>query len=174
MWSLYEQEKKLKPLKFSNGKSQEDIVREVLEAVKQGYKIIFIKGMCGTGKSAIALNLARQLGKTSIVVPVKSLQEQYIEDYSGKSGKYLLYNGKKLKISSIVGRQNFKCNFLKENQLPSTLKEKNAKLFDVFEGKTLNEKDDSCNNNFLPCKIEIKEKNIQKIKEYIQKIQISK
>ena len=118
MWSLYENEKELKPLVFSNGKSQADIVKEVIEAVEQGYKIIFIRGMCGTGKSAIALNLARKLGRTSIVVPIKSLQEQYKKDYSGETGKkQILLNGKNLRISSIVGRQNFKCRYLQENDI---------------------------------------------------------
>ena len=70
MWSLYKNEKLLNPLVFSNGKNQEDIVVEVEEAIKEGHKIIFIKGMCGTGKSAIALNLARSMGKTSIIVPI--------------------------------------------------------------------------------------------------------
>src|SRR3989344_3979961 len=88
MWSLYENKTFLEPLKFSNGKSQEDVVKEVIEAHNQGYKLIFIKGVCGTGKSAIALNLAKHFGKTSIVVPVKSLQEQYIKDYTNK--KYVL------------------------------------------------------------------------------------
>ena len=50
MWSLYEDEKELKPLVFSNQKTQADIVQEVIQAIKEGYKIIFIKGMCGTGK----------------------------------------------------------------------------------------------------------------------------
>ena len=95
MWSLYENEKELKPLVFSNGKTQEDIVEEVCAAIKEGHKIIFIKGVCGTGKSAVALNLARRLGKTSIVVPIKSLQEQYIKDYSEQ--KYILKNTEKLR-----------------------------------------------------------------------------
>ena len=84
MWSLYENNELLPPLVFSNGKSQEDIVNEVKDAVKEGYKLIFIRGVCGTGKSAIALNLAKDFGKTSIVVPIKSLQEQYIQDYTQK------------------------------------------------------------------------------------------
>ncbi len=104
MWNLYEDNKELKPLVFSNGKSQADIVKEVVDAIKRGFKIIFIRCLCGTGKSAIALNLARKLGRTSIVVPIKSLQEQYIKDYSDK--KYVLKEGKKLKISPIVGRKN--------------------------------------------------------------------
>ena len=89
-WSLYSGDEFLKPLKFSNGKTQEDVVEEVLESIKKGNKIIFIRGICGTGKSAIALNIARKLGKTSIVVPIKNLQEQYKRDYGGSDGKIVL------------------------------------------------------------------------------------
>jgi len=173
-WSLYENEKELTPLIFSNGKSQSDIVNEVINAIEQRYKVIFIKGVCGSGKSAVALNLAKEIGRTSIVVPIKSLQEQYIKDYTGE--KYVLKNKRKLKISSIVGRKNFKCKFLEESNqgidLKSYYTEKNAKLSDVFVGinrPQISKKDASCDNIFLPCKIEIKEKNMPKIKEYINK-----
>ena len=105
-WSLYENDKLLAPLKFSNGKTQQDIVNEVIQATEQGYKIIFIKGVCGTGKSAIALNLAKHFGKTSIVVPIKSLQEQYIKDYTDK--KYILKDKKKLKMS--LGKSKIEVN----------------------------------------------------------------
>jgi len=87
VWSLYDDKNFLKPLGFSNGKTQEDIVKEILDAIKGGNKIIFINGRCGTGKSAIALNVAKEIGKTSIVVPGKSLQLQYKKDYESK--KYL-------------------------------------------------------------------------------------
>ena len=60
--------------------------------------------MCGTGKSAIALNIAKEIGKASIVVPIKSLQEQYQKDYAGDM--YVLKKDKKLEISSIIGRKN--------------------------------------------------------------------
>ena len=60
MWSLYDDEKELKPLVFSNGKNQADIVKEVSDAINEGYKIIFINGRCGSGKSAVGLNLARK------------------------------------------------------------------------------------------------------------------
>ncbi len=174
MWSLRNNEKELKPLVFSNGKTQEDIVKEVLEAIKQGHKIIFIRGVCGSGKSAIALNLARNIGKTSIVVPIKSLQEQYINDYTKKLHILDKAKKRKLKISPIVGRQNFKCRFLEENQIlhQTALKEKNMNLFDIFQpgSKQLTDqkKDTSCDNNYLPCKIEIKEKNITYLKGYIK------
>ncbi len=173
MWNLYEDEKELKPLVFSNGKSQADVIKEVLEAVKQGNKIIFIRGVCGTGKSAIALNLARKLGRASIVVPIKSLQEQYTKDYTGK--KYVLHNGRKLKIQPIVGRQNFKCKFLEESSKSINLQqyytEKNAKLSDVFAGTPIpptSKKNKTCDNIFLPCKIEIKEKNLPIMRDYIK------
>src|SRR3989344_2857321 len=103
-WSLYRNGKKLEPLKFSNGKSQEDVVKEIVELIRGGNKAIFLHGMCGTGKSAIALNIARVLGKASIVVPVKGLQRQYEEDYMGQM--YVAKeNGEELKISIITGRE---------------------------------------------------------------------
>ena len=138
-WSLYNQEKYLEPLVFSNGKSQLDIVKEAIKAINEGHKIIFIKGICGTGKSAIALNLAKELGKTSIVVPVKPLQKQYEEDYTNKL--YVLKdNGEKLNISIIDGRNNHKCSF---------------------------NVDCMANDKILPCNIEIKKENIGLIKSYI-------
>lgn len=132
----------------------------------------FIANGIITHNSAIALNLARYFGKTSIIVPIKSLQEQYTKDYSDNLHILDKNNKEKLKISSIFGRQNFKCKFLEENSLPEqkTITEKNAKLFDVYQPQKqpINEKNKSCDNNALPCKIEIKEKNSQIIKDYIK------
>ncbi|MCA9485506.1 MAG: hypothetical protein KC506_01540, partial [Nanoarchaeota archaeon] len=87
-WSLYDKGKALEPLRFSNGKTQEDVVKEVVDFVEAGKKVIFLHGVCGSGKSAIALNIARALGKSAIVVPIKSLQKQYEKDYMGD--KYVL------------------------------------------------------------------------------------
>jgi Rad3-related DNA helicase len=173
-WSLYKNGEFLEPLKFSNGKTQEDIVKEVLDLFEKGKKVIFIRGICGTGKSAIALNIARKLGKTSIIVPGKSLQTQYKKDYEGE--KYLLKNNnEKLKISVITGRANHKCKFLEDNKnsIPKKKKEVNSKLHDIFEGKreeikNLIQDDISANNSLIPCKIELKEKNWYKIKKYLQ------
>ncbi|MDO8508624.1 MAG: helicase C-terminal domain-containing protein [Nanoarchaeota archaeon] len=137
-WSLYKNGKSLEPLKFSNGKSQEDIVKEVIELIKGGNKIIFLHGMCGTGKSAIALNIARVLGKASIVVPVKNLQKQYEQDYMGSMNVYKT-NQQKLKIAMITGRENHDSVFV--------------------EGV-------NCADPFLPDTIQINEKNYDKIKEY--------
>ncbi len=180
MWSLHEkkgennqQETKLDPLIFSNGKSQEDIVTEIKRSIDEGNKIIFLHGVCGSGKSAVALNLAKDIGKTSIVVPIKNLQKQYEQDYTDK--KYLLKkNNEKLKIRVITGRQNHKCPFSKENELPE-IDAKN-KTLEQFESKLdLNMHiDDSCDNKSLPCKIEIKDKNYKALIEYIRRISENK
>ena len=172
MWNLYQKDKFLEPLCFSNGKSQEDVVKEVLDSVKKGHKVIFIHGICGTGKSAIALNIAKNLGKTSIVVPGKNLQAQYKKDY--ENDKYLKKeNNKKLKISVITGRNNHKCKLIEDNKevIPKIKREINLKLHDIFSGKKDEEieKDISADKWDLPCKIEIKDKNSRKIKEYLKK-----
>ena len=177
-WSLYKNEGesgiKLNPLKFSTGKNQEEVVNEVLEAVDQGNKIIFIHGICGTGKSAIALNIARNLGKASIVVPGKNLQAQYKKDYEGD--KYLLKENKeKLKINVMTGRKNHVCKFLQDHKsaVPVIKKEVDSKLHDIFAGRkdkvqeTIG-KDISADNKNIPCKIDIKEQNWGRIKEYIK------
>lgn len=136
-WSLVSGDKELEPLCFSNGKSQEDVVKEVIDLVSQGKKIIFLNGVCGTGKSAIALNIARQIGRASIVVPVKVLQQQYEQDYMGRK-KVMKKDGKPMKISMIFGRDNFDSLF----------------------------KDGSCSDPLLPEMIRITEKNYAMLKEY--------
>ncbi len=170
-WSLYSNGNYLEPRVFSNGKTQEDVVNEVLNSIKEGNRIIFIHGICGTGKSAIALNIAKELGKTSIIVPIKNLQEQYKEDYKNK--KYVLKNnGEKLKISVITGRNNHKCKFLEDNQtiIPKLKTEINSRLNDIFEGrKEKKETNLSADNHNIPCKIDIKEKNWNRIKNYLKR-----
>ncbi|MHA1574983.1 MAG: helicase C-terminal domain-containing protein [Alphaproteobacteria bacterium] len=198
-WNLYEGEKFLEPLKFSNGKTQEDIVKEVMGEIENGKKVIFIHGVCGSGKSGIALNLAREMGKTSIVVPGKNLQSQYKNDYENK--KYLLKKSKfedidleknpelvkicekekseKLKIAVITGRNNHICKFLEDDEsiIPKITRETNATLHDIFGKerevlkKEKRKKDLSADNWDLPCKIEIKEKNFPRIKQYLKKNQ---
>jgi energy-coupling factor transporter ATP-binding protein EcfA2 len=139
-WNLFSEDKRLEPLKFSNGKTQQDVVRETVNLIKQGNNIIFIHGACGTGKSAIALNIARVLGRASIVVPVKGLQRQYEEDYTKK--KYLIKkNGKKMKIAVITGRDNHDS---------------------IFEPGV------SCADPNLPDTIKINDKNYEKIKDYYE------
>ncbi|HEA46157.1 MAG TPA: hypothetical protein ENH99_00020 [Candidatus Pacearchaeota archaeon] len=138
-WSLHSDGEKLDPLKFTNGKTQEDIVREMAEALKE-HKVIFLHGTCGSGKSAIALNLARVMGKSSIVVPVKALQKQYEEDYITR--KYLIGDGgKKMKIAMITGKDNH---------------------------DSIIQPGVSCADPFLPENIKIVERNSEQILEYVK------
>ncbi|MEK6899119.1 MAG: helicase C-terminal domain-containing protein [Nanoarchaeota archaeon] len=137
-WSLLSSGKELEPLIFSNGKNQKDIVDEVVGHIKSGKKIVFINGVCGTGKSAIALNIARRLGRASIVVPVKALQKQYEQDYMGKMG-IIKTNGSPLKISMITGRENH---------------------------KSLYKEDANCADPYLPDTIKLIEKNYDIIKRF--------
>ncbi|MBU2616741.1 MAG: hypothetical protein KKB79_02035 [Nanoarchaeota archaeon] len=139
-WSLKEDGSTLDPLMFSNGKSQEDVVKEIHSLIKGGKKIIFLHGACGTGKSAIALNLARLFGKTSVVVPVKTLQTQYEKDYSHKKQIISLF-GEKLKIAMITGRDNH------DSIIKSGV---------------------SCADPFLPDTIKINEKNFRQVQEYYE------
>ena len=139
-WNLNEIGREIKPLIFSNGKSQEDVVKEIVELIKAGEKVILLHGVCGSGKSAIALNVARALGKANVVVPVKALQRQYEEDYA--SNKYLIKkNGQKMKIAMITGRENHDSI--------------------IFPGS-------SCADPLLPENIKLTEKNYKKLLEYYQ------
>ena len=61
-WSLSSNGKELKPLCFSNGKNQEDIVKEILSEIGKGEKVIFLHGICGTGKSAMQVTFFDRSG----------------------------------------------------------------------------------------------------------------
>ena len=139
-WNLNSEGKNIEPLKFSNGKTQTDVVKEITELIKSGTKVILLHGVCGSGKSAIALNVARALGKSSVVVPVKALQRQYEEDYTNK--KYLIKkDGQKMKIAMLTGRENHDSI--------------------IFPGT-------SCADPMLPENIKLTEKNYQKLLEYYE------
>ena len=137
-WDLNDEKGSIPPLKFSNGKTQTDIVNEILDLIKKGTKTIFLHGTCGTGKSAVALNVARKLGKSSIIVPVKALQRQYEDDYTTKKFLYKK-NGEKMKIAVMTGRENH----------------------DSIINQGV-----SCADQELPENIKISEKNYPKIADY--------
>lgn len=140
MWDLRNEKGEiLAPLKYSNGKTQEDVVQEVLDAIAQGHKIIFIRGTCGSGKSAIALNVARAMGRASVVVPVKFLQMQYEVDYMQKL--HLIRNERKMRIGVITGRNNHPCLF-------------NPNV--------------NADDRLLPCHIEVKKENYDFLLGYIK------
>ena len=108
VWKLYAlDDTYLKPLEYSTGKTQENIVNEVIEAL-QKYDILFLKGGVGTGKSPISLHLINHYGSGIIVTPTKILERQYSNDYS----KRLCIKNeedKNLEIFHVMGKNNFKC-----------------------------------------------------------------
>ncbi len=140
-WGVYSVDGKvLPPLTYSNAKTQETIVDEIEQAIKEGNKIIFVHGKCGSGKSLIGLELARRLGKASIVVPVKYLQKQYEHDYTKKM--FLKKeNGQKLNITILTGRNNHPC--LYDSQF-------------------------TADHHFLPCTVEIKKENLQLLDKFLE------
>lgn len=62
--------------------SQKLVLEEVESAIKAGYTFILIEGAVGCGKSAIAIAIARWAKSAHILTPMKSLQDQYFEDFN--------------------------------------------------------------------------------------------
>lgn len=75
--------------------NQEKVLGEIDNAIKSGYKFIFLEAPTGFGKSAVAVALSRYLGSSHICTSTKDLQTQYIRDFPF--------------ISGVKGRNNFSC-----------------------------------------------------------------
>lgn len=75
--------------------NQDKVLDELDQALKSGYKFIFLEAPTGFGKSAVAVTLARSLGSSHICTSTKDLQTQYNRDFP-----YL---------SEVKGRNNFPC-----------------------------------------------------------------
>ncbi len=61
---------------------QKAVLDEFQSAVEAGYKMILIEAPVGFGKSGVAMAIARWAGSAHILTPMKSLQDQYFEDFS--------------------------------------------------------------------------------------------
>lgn len=61
---------------------QVSVINEIDAAIKGGYKFIIVEAPVGSGKSAIAIALARWAKSAHILTPMKSLQDQYFEDFN--------------------------------------------------------------------------------------------
>ncbi len=107
VWGLHSSTgEALPPRVFTSGKSQEEVIDEILEAFED-HRIVFLRGGVGSGKSIIGATVAGILGRATINVPVKPLQEQYQKDYEGRL--FIKINGRPLKIRVLKGRDNFRC-----------------------------------------------------------------
>jgi ATP-dependent DNA helicase DinG len=75
--------------------NQQKVLDDIDQALKSGYKYIFLEAPTGFGKSAVAVALSRFLGSSHICTSTKDLQTQYSRDFS-----YLF---------EVKGRNNFPC-----------------------------------------------------------------
>lgn len=73
---------------------QLDIIQDINDAIRQGYKYIILEAGTGTGKSAIATTLAKMYDSAYILTMTKQLQAQYADEFD---------------FPLVKGRQNFAC-----------------------------------------------------------------
>lgn len=73
---------------------QLDIIQDINDAIKQGYKYIILEAGTGTGKSAIATTLAKMYESAYILTMTKQLQSQYANEFG---------------FPLVKGRSNFTC-----------------------------------------------------------------
>lgn len=73
---------------------QLNIIQDIHDAIKQGYKYIILEAGTGTGKSAIATTLAKMYESAYILTMTKQLQKQYSNEFE---------------FPIVKGRSNFGC-----------------------------------------------------------------
>jgi Rad3-related DNA helicase len=85
---------------------QQKILEEIEQAIKSGFKYIFLEVPAGFGKSPVAIALARYLGSSHICTATKDLQAQYSRDFPF--------------IREVKGKSNFICIIKDEMGLDET------------------------------------------------------
>lgn len=105
---LYENGRKLKPLTYSNGRTQEDVVEGILEAFED-HDLVNLEAVVGSGKSAIGIKTVLEMGGGVISVHTKVLSDQYYDDYYDGDKYFLRPDGARAKIAVFKGRKNFAC-----------------------------------------------------------------
>ncbi|MFN4132914.1 MAG: helicase C-terminal domain-containing protein [Candidatus Hadarchaeales archaeon] len=110
--NLYEDEKPLPPRRYSSGKTQVDLIEEILEALESN-DVVLLRAMVGSGKSVVGIRTILELGRGVVAVPTKVLSDQYSRSYE-KEKYFLRENGSRAKISVLKGRDNFHCLHMKE------------------------------------------------------------
>ena len=90
------------PEEFQPRQIQREILQDIEQQLKSGYKIVVLSAPTGVGKSLIAATLARHYGRSFIVTASKQLQDQYSRDL-----KFL---------SPVKGKSNFACLKLMDQQ----------------------------------------------------------
>jgi ATP-dependent DNA helicase DinG len=85
---------------------QQKTLEEIEQALKSGFKYIFLEAPAGFGKSPVAIALARYLGSSHICTATKDLQAQYSRDFPF--------------IRQVKGKSNFICIIKDEMGLDET------------------------------------------------------
>ena len=85
---------------------QQKTLEEIEQAIKSGFKYIFLEAPAGFGKSPVAIALARYLGSSHICTATKDLQAQYSRDFPF--------------IREVKGKSNFICIIKDEMGLDET------------------------------------------------------
>lgn len=68
-------------LKQPPRQSQVEVLKAIEQAYQKGYRIVLLEAPVGSGKSAIAVTVAKHYGPAHILTPRKSLQDQYRDDF---------------------------------------------------------------------------------------------
>lgn len=90
------------PKEYAPRQIQKDILNEIEEKIKSGYKKIILSAPTGVGKSHVGATLAKYFDNSFVVTASKHLQDQYSKDFS-----FLL---------PVKGKQNFECLKLMESE----------------------------------------------------------
>jgi ATP-dependent DNA helicase DinG len=116
---------------------QTKIIEEVVKAYTAGYRFVILEAPVGSGKSAIAVTLARYFQGSHIITPRKSLQNQYHEDFSD----FLVL---------MKGRSSYPCTYdVFDGVKPVTVYNKVIKIIQNGNSPLMNYGDDHCGN--APC-----------------------
>lgn len=62
--------------------TQAAVIKQIHQAITDGTKVIILEAPVGSGKSAIAMTIARWLDDAHVLTPRKSLQGQYFDDFN--------------------------------------------------------------------------------------------
>jgi ATP-dependent DNA helicase DinG len=85
--------------------SQIEVLKAIEAAFIKGYKNILLEAPVGSGKSAIAVTCAKFYGGAHILTPRKSLQDQYLADFSKES------------LVTMKGRSSYPCTYESQNNV---------------------------------------------------------
>ena len=141
---------------FPSNIQARDSQREILDAVQQklksGYRKIILSAPTGTGKSAVAMTLAKSYENSFVVTSSKNLQDQYINDFEmlvpvkGKSNfpcfKSMEQKGIDLQEYDVAMRQGLSCEKGECEEITKEGKRQNCKFkprIQAFEEKTFQE-----------------------------------